>query len=131
MHIVSLTTCRIALTIVCSLSVAFGGCGATREATKAPELLEPLWKPLSDSCPCPTPEFKSNLHKVVDQWEFAKKCHVDRKECRELAHVDKSRLKNKISLLEQKLDDWWRLPIVWCAVGLLAGFGLGAAFAAW
>ena len=121
-----MTSNRIALTAVISLLVALLGCKTTQPIPEAQMPLDKLWKPLMQECPCPTPEFRNVLHKVVDQWDFAFKCHVERAECRNLGEVDKKELQYKVNHLEAKLSDWWRLPIVWCAVGMLAGFGLGA-----
>ena len=119
-------TSRLPLTLVLSLLVAFGGCATKRVTPEPITALEPLWKPLMESCPCPTPEFKSVLHRVVDQWQYAQECHIARAECQKLAKVDMLEMSSKVARLEHEADTWWKLPLVWAAMGILAGFGLGA-----
>ena len=120
-----MTSRRIPLTLVLSLLVALLGCSAGQKTLNKETALEPLWKPLMETCPCPTPEFKSVLHRVVDQYGFAFQCHVERTECRKLAAVDMLEMSSKVARLEHEADTWYKLPLVWAVVGIVAGFSIG------
>lgn len=119
-------TFRIRLTIVCSLLVAFGGCAAPR-VPESPDALEPLWQPLMKACPCPTPQFKGVLHKVVEQWGLTRDCQIALEECYDLEVVNKEELKAQIFVLEEKVSTGWQKILLWAGVSLVVGFALGMA----
>jgi len=128
-----MTTERIFIYACGLIAAVLSACGGPVNTQTRDDSIERVWEPLIESCDkgeisvtCPTPIFKQQLYKVVDLWEYAANCQIERQKCLDLAAVDKRELEAKVFGLQAKLDDWWRLPIVWAAVGILAGFGLGA-----
>lgn len=93
--------------------------------------MERFWEPLLDNCSktvthvtCDVRLFRTAVNAAHACWETSRSLQTNWEECQANKKVDKQQLKGKIYLLEQELDKWWRLPLVYGGIGMLAGFAI-------
>ena len=94
--------------------------------------VERFWEPLLQNCikgdsnvTCKLVPFRTAINASHKCWEVAGNLGMDVKECEGRARVDKKELQSKVFGLQVELDKWWRLPLVWAGLGILAGFSIG------
>jgi hypothetical protein len=122
---------RIVMCAWLSVGLILSACSTSKHAQPSTQAVERFWEPLLENCSktethvsCDINLFHTAVNKAHECWEVAGNLGIDLRECEELAKTDKQQLKGKIYLLEQELDKWWRLPLVYGGIGLLAGFAI-------
>lgn len=109
-----------------------GACNGPRHTVHPDHPVERFWEPLLQNCSktvthvtCDILVFKKAVNQAHQCWEKSRSLFIDRQECEENKQVDRRELEAKVFTLKEKLSDWWRLPLVWAGIGILAGFGIG------
>ena len=97
----------------------------------------PAWELVMDACEtqpdgsarCQIDALKRAMLQQTDERAALETCAVDLVACERVAGIDCALNASMLSECNAKLDDAWRSPWIWGAVGLLVGGALGVGIA--